>query len=184
MIRLEDFERRWAATGQADVSRCQDMTAQLHEEAYLLDQRRFSEWLALLSDDVRYVIPVVTNRLARQGAFEIGADSDVAHYDEDKASFAIRIKRLGTNMAWAEDPPSRICRFVSNVVVRRDDSGALLVRSYVDAYRSRVDDESGRFTAIRYDVWQEAKDGGYLLSSRLAIPTDVVLAIGNLSFWV
>ena len=39
----------------------------LYREAHLLDQRRFDEWLALFTTDVRYWMPVVTTPDADRG---------------------------------------------------------------------------------------------------------------------
>ena len=37
----------------------------LLDEADLLDERRFEEWLELMTDDVHYWMPTRANRLAR-----------------------------------------------------------------------------------------------------------------------
>jgi 3-phenylpropionate/cinnamic acid dioxygenase small subunit len=162
------------------------IAALLFEEAALLDERRFAEWYAWLADDLRYIMPLRSNRLPRDLHRELGGPDHAAHFDEDKASFGMRIKRLKVGNAWAEDPPSRVRRFVSNVVVKSsvDHPDLIMARSYVSAYRSRVDDETGRITAARNDVWrQRGVAPGWELVSRRLIPDDVVLGIGNLSFW-
>ena len=183
-----DFEpvfEAWNTLSRVPYQTKLEMQELLSEEAYLLDMRAFDEWLSWLHDDVQYLMPIITNRRPREYALAVSSKDDVAHFDEDKTSFSIRIRRLGTNMAWAEDPPSRIRRFVSNIVVRQVQEGQFAVRSYVDAYRSRVDDERGRFTGVRYDIWERGSGSGkYLLLYRRIVPDDVVLSFGNLSFWV
>jgi 3-phenylpropionate/cinnamic acid dioxygenase small subunit len=55
---------------------------------------------------------------------------DIFHFDENRASLGLRVRRLGTNVAWAEDPPSLTRRFVTNIRVawgEREDE--LAVRS-------------------------------------------------------
>jgi len=60
----------------------------------------------------RYNAPQARGRQGILGAGRSGI------FDEDKGSIAMRIRRLNTGMAWAEDPPSRTRHMVSNVVIR------------------------------------------------------------------
>lgn len=53
----------------------------LVEEAYLLDAQDFAAWLDLLSDDIRYVMPVRVTT-ARGAGFDSLAD--MGHFDEDR----------------------------------------------------------------------------------------------------
>ena len=91
----------------------------LYREARLLDNRQFHEWLELLTDDLRYWMPIRSNRYpvnskaitildgSRYEESEVSSENDLALMDEDKDSLTRRIDRLDTGMAWAEDPPSR-----------------------------------------------------------------------------
>nr|WP_239028450.1 aldo/keto reductase [Pseudonocardia acidicola] len=76
-------------------------------EARLLDERRFSEWYDLFSDDVHYWMPARYNRLLREMDKEVARPGEIANFDEDKRSLGQRVFRMNTGMAWAEDPPSR-----------------------------------------------------------------------------
>lgn len=108
----------------------------LIEEAELLDSRRFEDWLALFTADVEYKVPVRTTR--KSGNSDVA--NDIFHFDETHASLSLRVRRLGTDVAWAEDPPSFTRRFVTNVKVtwgERDEEFA--VRSYLLLYRARGD---------------------------------------------
>ena len=73
----------------------------LVREARLKDDHQLTEWLALFSDDLRYWMPVITNRIGRDLGKEISAFGEVAHFDDDKTSLTNRVKRLQTGMAWA-----------------------------------------------------------------------------------
>ena len=55
-----------------------------YEEAELLDDGRFADWLDLLADDLDYWMPTRTNRLRRQQALSIAARGEAALYDETK----------------------------------------------------------------------------------------------------
>jgi phthalate 3,4-dioxygenase beta subunit len=82
-------------------------------EADILDQRRYAEWMDLLTDDVVYRMPVrVTTSPHLEGTLD-GMD----HFDEDRYSLQRRVDRFATEHAWTEDPPSRTRHFVSNVRV-------------------------------------------------------------------
>lgn len=130
----------------------------LYREARLLDQRRFHEWLDLLTDDVHYWMPVRTTRYAkisksiviydedRYKDDEVAKEGELAILDEDKASLRMRSARLETGMAWAEDPPSRTRHFLSNIEVEDDDT-PLQVKVYANiiVYRSRGEIEQDFF---------------------------------------
>ena len=92
-----------------------------YQEAELLDDGRYADWLEMLADDLDYWMPTRTNRLRRQQALSIAARGEAAFYDETKESLAWRIRRFDSGMAWAEDPPSRTRHLVTNVQVRHAD---------------------------------------------------------------
>src|SRR5258708_3808072 len=99
----------------------------LYREARLLDERRFDEWLALRTDDIRYWLPARTNRYPRRSKAiaildparyvedDMVGDDEWAILDETKQSLAGRLARLETGMAWAEDPPSRTRHLITNI---------------------------------------------------------------------
>lgn len=70
----------------------------LYDEAALLDARRHAEWLALLTEDIRYVVPV---RVTTAHTLETST-SAMAHLDEDHYSLTQRVQRFSTEHAWAE----------------------------------------------------------------------------------
>src|SRR4029453_5540200 len=86
-----------------------------YEEAELLDDGRFADWLHLLSHALADWMPTRTNRLRRQQALSIAARGEAAFYDETKESLAWRIRRFDSGMAWAEDPPSRTRHLITNI---------------------------------------------------------------------
>lgn len=151
----------------------------LFEEAALLDARDFTGWLALLTEDVRYRMPVRVTRERKDGP---DVDPDAVYIDEDLASLSVRAARLGTRSAWAEDPPSRTRHFVTNVVVRVGDApDEVAVRSYLLFARSRgrstTNDE---LTGQRSDVLRRV-DGGWRLARRDVVWDQTVLGTLNLS---
>jgi ethylbenzene dioxygenase beta subunit len=171
-------------SANADAS---GITEFLYHEAELLDEGRYREWLGLLTPDIRYQVPI---RVAKErGAGDnavTGVATNMFHLDEDRDSLELRIDRLETGFAWAEEPPSRIRHFVSNVrtapVEGRTDEVA--VRSSVLVYRSRWD-RAGHdlLSGERHDVLRRV-DNGWQLARRRVILDNTPLPTLNLPFFL
>jgi 3-phenylpropionate/cinnamic acid dioxygenase small subunit len=168
-----------AVAGQrADAATHFEVEQFYYEEAALLDENRFTDWLGLLADDLHYWMPTRTNRIRRQQALSVAAPGEAAFYDETKESLAWRIRRFDSGMAWAEDPPSRTRHLITNVVVRYADPAAdspasandYLVRSAFLVYRNRLEREVNVFAGSRTDVLRRA--GGKLQVARRTILLD------------
>jgi 3-phenylpropionate/cinnamic acid dioxygenase small subunit len=158
------------------------------EEAELLDDGRFADWLDLLAEDLDYWMPTRTNRLRRQQALSIASRGEAAFYDETKESLAWRIRRFDSGMAWAEDPPSRTRHLVTNVAVRYVDpdehpdftEADLLVRSAFLVYRNRLEREVTVFAGRRTDILRRT-DEGLLVARREILLDQNVLQAKNIS---
>ena len=159
-----------------------------YEEAELLDDGRFADWLELLADDVDYWMPTRTNRLRRQHALSIAARGEAAFYDETKESLAWRIRRFDSGMAWAEDPPSRTRHLVTNIVAHHVDpdvkagftSDDLEVRSAFLVYRNRLEREENIFAGRRVDILRRAEEG-LQVARRVILLDQNVLQAKNIS---
>src|SRR6476661_662887 len=92
-------------------------------EAWLLDERKFHEALDLCTDDVLYFMPRRKNVPRRELHRELTPLGDLAILEEDKRYLAMRVARLDTGMAWAEDPPSRTRHLVGNLEVTPLEAG-------------------------------------------------------------
>ncbi|MGO9453212.1 MAG: aromatic-ring-hydroxylating dioxygenase subunit beta [Candidatus Binataceae bacterium] len=162
----------------------QEIEQFLYYESRVLDDHRFEEWYDLLADDLHYYMPTRYNRLKREADKEFSAPNEAAFFDEDKKSIAMRIRRLNTGMAWAEDPPSRTRHMVSNVVIRPRGSGEYEVDCYYLLYRSRLEREIEIFVGMRHDVLRRvATPAGFLVAGRTIILDQAVLMARNLSFF-
>jgi ethylbenzene dioxygenase subunit beta len=157
----------------------------LFHEAQLLDENRLREWLGLVTEDVRYQVPI---RISREQGAEPGlkgVSSDGFHLDEDHESLAMRVERIETGFAWAEDPPSRLRHFITNVRVEPSPEGEdeLAVRSNVLVYRSRWDrPDYELLSAERRDLLRRV-GGDWKLARRLVILDSSALPTHNLSFF-
>jgi ethylbenzene dioxygenase beta subunit len=160
----------------------------LHREAALLDEGRYREWLSLLTEDVVYRIPVrLTRERPPQGGYG-GIAEGMLHMDEDRASLEMRVARLETGFAWAEDPPSRLRHFVTNVrvgePVRGDRGEEVEVRSYLLLFRSRWDRPDLTFLSAERQDLLRRENGGWKLARRLVILDHSTLPTHNLSFFL
>jgi 3-phenylpropionate/cinnamic acid dioxygenase small subunit len=164
----------------ADLQLHYDVSSWLVTEAELLDGQRFREWLGLLSEDIRYRMPV-TVTTARHATRTTTMD----HFDEDRYSLEKRVERLEGDHAWTEDPPSRTRRFVTNIRVTSLDGGDVRARSYLLLYRSRGDDRPADLvSAERVDHLRAAGDGGWLLARREITVDEAVLRTQNLAVFL
>lgn len=150
----------------------------LSREARLLDERRFGDWLELLTDDIQYRMPLRVTRELKDG----NAPAHTSYFEDDKVTLTSRLARLGTTSAWSEDPPTRTRHFVTNIVVdpgERDDE--VSVTSNLCLVRSRGDSpDSDIVTATREDVLRLV-DGDWKIAQRIVYLDQTVLGTHNLS---
>ena len=168
--------------GAAAAETIAQITQVLYDEAELLDEGRLREWLDMVTDDVVYQVPVRIHKEQTGDSRVTGVQTDSYHLDENRTSLLMRVERIETGFAWAEEPPSRIRHMVSNVRVRHRDDGDLDVRSYVLVYRSRWDrPDYDIMTAERRDVFRDV-DGAWKLARRLVVLDSTTVPMLNLSF--
>jgi 3-phenylpropionate/cinnamic acid dioxygenase small subunit len=152
-----------------------------HLEAEILDERRWEEWLELLAPEIEYTAPI---RVARRSPASDIVD-DLGHFDDTLASLTLRVKRLRTDVAWAEDPPSHMRRLVTNLRIRPGATPDRLdVRTNLLVYRSRGD--LGAFDLIvgeRQDVLRRHEDA-WLISRRRIIIDQSSLGTKNLGVFL
>lgn len=159
-----------------------EITKFLTREARLMDDRKFEEWLTLLTDDIVYRMPV---RVTRESKDKTGKDNAMTYYEESKKSLTTRVKRLGTSSAWAEDPPLHTRHFVSNIDIEPSGKAdELNVVSYFLTKRSRgVDHDAEQIFGERHDVLRRV-DGEWKLASRTIYPDQSILTVMNLSMFL
>ena len=156
----------------------------LYVEARLLDEIRLKEWGATLAQDLIYTAPLRETRPVNQQAASVVRT--MQHYHDDWRSVMGRIMRLtGTKSAWAEDPPSRTRRLVTNVLVEATDKpDEYSVRSYLLVTRSRFNfDEFDLISAERRDVLR-ADGESFKLARREILLDQAVLGTPNLAIFL
>jgi len=153
----------------------------LVEEAALLDAADYEGWLGLLTEDIRYVMPVRVTT-ARGAGFD--TLSDMGHFDEDMYSLRKRVQRLATDHAWTEDPPSRTRHFITNVRTFCGGGGEWLVESALLMFRSRGDTRPPELvSAGRSDLLRETEDGLRLARREITVD-EPVLRTQNLAVFL
>ncbi len=153
----------------------------LYEEAALLDERRFHEWLDLLTDDLQYWMPVRTTRARGDEENEFAKLGEGAFFDDNKEQIKMRIRKLDTGFSWSEDPPSRTRHLVSNVRILEKHSGSeLKVGCNFMIYRSRMANDEDLWVGRREDTLRKV-GGAWKLAKRHIFLDQVSLHSNNLT---
>ncbi|WP_102271729.1 3-phenylpropionate/cinnamic acid dioxygenase subunit beta [Cytobacillus massiliigabonensis] len=154
----------------------------LYQEAYYLDNRKYKEWLELLSENLIYRMPL------RETVEGVGADNispDMAFFDETKISLKTRVNRLYTKSAWVENPATRQRHFISNVMIEpTGDPNEYKVRSYFLFKRSRgsthdIEEMFGE----RNDIIRK-ENNEWKIAERTIFPDQAVITTMNMSMFL
>lgn len=152
-------------------------------EAWLLDERRLTEWLALFTDDVLYFMPRRKNVPRRESHRELTPLGDLAILEEDKRYLEMRVARLDTGMAWAEDPPSRTRHLVGNLEATPLARGKAQARTAFLVYRSHLETDHQLLSGYREDVLRRV-NGEWKIARRTIVLDANVLLDKNLSVFL
>ena len=132
----------------------------LYLEARLLDDWNLDEWLALYTEDARYVVP--TTDLP-----EGNPETDLVFIDDDYNRMAARVTRLKSRHAHREYPWSRTRRFIGNVIVTATSGDVIETTASVAVWRFRAG-ESSPYVG-RYDIRLRRVDGSLRFCYKRAI---------------
>lgn len=146
----------------------------IYNEAQLMDEHRYDEWLALWSDDALYWVP--------SGRDEIDPKREISLVYDDRVRLQVRIARLKSGFAHAQEPKSRMRRVVSNIVIEETENGELLVQSnflLAELRRGKQDIFAGR-TIHRLRPY----NGSFKLVSKKVLLVNNDEHIDNLTFLI
>ena len=152
----------------------------LYAEAALLDNRRLDEWLELLTDDVHYWMPIRRTTTAKEVEREFTEPGGMAFFDDDRSTLAMRVQRLAVGRAWAEDPPSRTRRLLSNVQIVGAQGDEIETTCNFQLYRTRLASEEDSWIGRREDVLRRV-DGHLKLARRHIYLEQTVILAQNMS---
>ena len=131
----------------------------LYQEAAFLDEWLLDDWLALLTDDCRYVVPTTD---VPQGE----PWHDMVFIDDDMQRLRGRVTRLKSRHAHREFPSSRTRRVISNVRILGVEAGEVLVTDNYIVYRTR--NEQLHPLVGRYDYRLRLVGGSFKIAYRRA----------------
>jgi 3-phenylpropionate/cinnamic acid dioxygenase small subunit len=152
----------------------------LYREAAMLDRGDFPTWLTMMAPDLIYEMPTRQTVDAKDGD---GFAHNFGLYAENYASIEMRVKRLRTEQAWAEQPGSRTRHLVSNLLVDRLSQSEFLATTCFFVTRIRSDLPYDFFSGERRDVLRRSGDG-FQLARRTILSDQTVLKSYNLSIFL
>ena len=143
-----------AARNEPDEGRrLREVELLLFEQAELLDQKRWAEFIELFTADGVYWMPASPEQTTGEGVPAI--------FYEDRNLMTVRMKRITHPHAWSQAPLWGTSHVVGNIVIAGEDeaSGELLVRSrfhmmefrrdvtrhFAGSYRHHLRREGGRW---------------------------------------
>jgi len=148
-----------------------------NREADLLDNRELEEWFELIDDDIEYWMPRRLMKEHEPSEF----DKDGYFFNEDYGSLKARVERFDSSYAWAERPPARARRYVTNVVVEGWSEDDLAVRSNVLLYYSQDDTDDYSLISVRREDTLRQTEDGFKIAARKIYPDHTILGISKLS---
>ena len=160
-----------------------------YQEADLLDQRKFTEWLDLMHADVHYWVPMLRNvKHGEQAELEeTSAEDGISWMDEGKPTLSQRVEQIETGIHWAEEPFSRTSHLVTNLQILAVEGGwdkpeALETRCRFLIYKNRVETETDFFVGKREDRLVRDGDSWKIIKRKVILDQNVLLA-KNLTFF-
>ena len=99
----------------------EEVAAFVLQEARLLDERRFSDWLALFAEDAHYWVPTRPDQRSPHEALSI--------VYEPRALLAVRVERLERSEMHVQSPASRSVHHVSAIEVEAPAGAEITARS-------------------------------------------------------
>jgi 3-phenylpropionate/cinnamic acid dioxygenase small subunit len=111
-------KRQVGSTNSFDVARCEQFLA---EEARLLDEARFDDWLNLFTADAWYWVPSQPD--------QPDPKETVSLIYDDRRLMETRVRRLASPRMYSQEPRSRTSRIVANVSLEAVEPMTCTVRS-------------------------------------------------------
>jgi len=101
-----------------DIRRCEQF---LLQEARLLDEGKFDDWLALFTPDAWYWVPSEPDQ----------ADpvETVSLIYDDRRLLETRVRRLASPRMYSQEPRSRTSHLIGNVTIEQSERASCTVRS-------------------------------------------------------
>ncbi len=167
------------------------LAQEVHEflcaEADLLDERRYDEWLDLLTEDISYWVPMRRNvQFGHWDTENTRQGRDMNWFDEGKSTLRLRIKQITSGVHWVEEPAPRVSRLITNVHAIRavpslEAPEEVSVKYRVLIYRNKLEDSTDVFAGKREDVLRKV-DGRWKIRKRVMLLDQSVLLSATMPF--
>jgi len=153
-----------------------------YHEAKLLDEIDFDRWYKLLHPSIVYQMPV---RVNKEGMERPDYTTEMFAFEDDYETLKMRVERLKSDYAWAEIPPSRTRRFVSNIRIQEfEEKKRASVQNYLLIYRNRLNDiHHDLISGERSDEFIY-ENGKWKLAKRIFIIDQTTIDTRNLAIFV
>lgn len=102
----------------------------LHKEARLADESLYTEWEALVDDDMYYWVP--------RGEADPSRGRQVSITADNRSRLANRIKQLNTGVRHAQVPPSPMRRLIANLELSRRGPGEYVAKYNFSLFEMRI----------------------------------------------
>ncbi|BDH45428.1 3-phenylpropionate/cinnamic acid dioxygenase subunit beta [Salmonella enterica subsp. enterica serovar Choleraesuis] len=159
-----------------------EITQFLYQEAAMLDDWRFRDWLDMLHEEISYTMRTTVNAQTRDR--RKGKQPPTTWiFNDNKDQLERRIARLETGMAWAEEPPSRTRHLITNCqVCETEHPDRFHVRVNYLLYRAQKERDEMTYIGVREDLVQRSPDNsGWRLIGRHIVLDQAVITSHNLS---
>ena len=150
-------------------------------EAEMIDDRRFADWLDVVTDDFSYRMPVP---VTPDNPAAVHYDESALIIDENRETLTEHwFRRFDPDMwemAWAENPPVRYRHFITNVRVRETADGNVYgVRSNVIVTATRQSNQPDTLYIERFDTLVRTANG-WRLHGRFVVAESTVIEFAQL----
>lgn len=153
-------------------------------EAELLDERRFTAWLELLHDDLRYWMPIARNVKFNQPELEYTQQHREANwFDEGKDTLRKRVQQIEGGDHWAEEPRSRTTHLVANVHVVKTEGDDITAKSRFVVCAYRLEHDVDLFIGKRIDVLRREAAGLKIIQRTIYLDQSVLLSRNLTTFF-
>ncbi len=167
---------------QVSVELHHEISQFLYQEAALLDEWRFREWLDVLAEDISYTLRTTPNAQTRDRRRHLELPTTWV-FNDNKHLLERRVARLETGMAWAEEPPSRTTHMVTNIRVETTEvEGEYDVHVAYLLYRTQKEKDVTFYIGKRLDKLRRVEGGlGFQIFNRKITLDQVTYTSHNLS---
>jgi 3-phenylpropionate/cinnamic acid dioxygenase small subunit len=150
----------------------------LYYESSLLSSRELEKWTELLHDDIRYWVPVRSDRDI--GAEDLGQAHLMCHIDDDKNALMLRAKRVAQGFGYTDKPVPRTRHSVTNVRVLHSTIQDATVTSNFSLWWSRTGIPEHTIIGCRNDRWAATGDAWLLIERQVLLDQSVISGMAGL----